>query len=81
MDRAIQMAGDLAERERARLITLDMLAHCRTLPVAGRADAGNRWLHVRLLKEMCDYKDRLTKQVESVMREAKTAFDAQEAKT
>lgn len=64
------MARDLAENALARALVLELLEHCKTLPVTGRADAGNSWLHVRLLREMCDFKDRVTKQVESVMQKA-----------
>jgi len=69
MDRAIQMACDLAERERALLIVFEMLEAMKTEAVERRAEVAKSWLHARLLREMCDYKDRMDKQIESLLRE------------
>jgi hypothetical protein len=70
MKREFEMSGDLAERERARLITLEVLKYIQTLPNDQRMASGESWLHVRLIREMCDYKERLERHVREVLETA-----------
>jgi hypothetical protein len=67
--RAVEMSRDLAEKALAKRIALDVLQSIKEIPEGRRHEAANWMLHKRLLAEMLDYKDRLTKHVEGILTE------------
>lgn len=63
------MARDLAEEATARQICLDVLEACRIVEPASRLESADTKMHAKLLEEMCNYKDRLTGHIQSLLQQ------------
>jgi hypothetical protein len=70
MDRATEMARDLADRALAREIMLSIVSETAKLPREQREDRANLLLHKRTLDEMCKFSDRLKAALQSTMEAA-----------
>lgn len=68
---AIKAARDLAEESLARQICLDVLEAARLVEPASRTSIADTKLHARLLEEICNYKDRLMRQIDTLLQRYK----------